>query len=99
MHILFVNKFYSPVIGGVETVVRQYAEYFAGKKYQVTVLAVSDGFSLFTRQKKVKNINVIYCASFGTFFSMPLSISFFFKYWKIYSAINLLPSGVRWQSS
>lgn len=77
--ILEVNKFYYPVIGGVETVVKQYAELLS-KKEKVIVLCAKNHFSLFSNTSKINNIKVIKCSSIGTFFSMPLSIEFILRF-------------------
>ena len=76
--ILEVNKFYFPVIGGVETVVKQYSE-FLSKHEQVIVLCVKRNFSFFTEKTIINNVKIVRCSSFGTFLSMPLSITFCFK--------------------
>ncbi len=73
--LLLVNKFYKPEIGGVETVVEQYAK-FASVKYNVIVLCVNKKFTLFTSRQLIEDIYVVRCSSLGTFFSMPLSITF-----------------------
>jgi len=79
LKVLHVNKFYSPEIGGVETVCKQYSDYIA-KSNKITVLCVSKNFSLFTKKEYIDDILVYRCSSFGTFFSMPISISFIFYY-------------------
>ncbi|MEB6425298.1 glycosyltransferase [Citrobacter freundii] len=74
--ILIVNKMYSPDIGGVETVVKQYAEYLA-KMYDVTVLVGNSKLSIRTRYETLNNVKIIRCSSFGIFFSMPISVPLF----------------------
>lgn len=74
--ILQINKFYSPDIGGVETVVKDYAE-FLNKYDDVVVLCVNKKFSLKTKIVHINDIKVYRCASLGTFFSMPISLVFF----------------------
>jgi len=75
--ILQVNKMYSPDIGGVETVVKEYAEYL--KEFDdMTVLCVNKRFSLKTTIENIDGVKVYRCASIGTFMSMPISIVFFF---------------------
>lgn len=80
MNILQINKFYHPVVGGVETVVRDYSEYFMKGGHAVTVLCAQQKFSWRTEVETVDGVRVYRCSSFGTFFSMPLSTSFFFYY-------------------
>jgi len=71
MKVLFVNKFYHPVVGGVETVVRQYAEALAGAGHQATVLCASGKPSLKTETSEVNGVQVIRAPSLGTWLSMP----------------------------
>ncbi|WP_440144518.1 glycosyltransferase [Aeromonas veronii] len=79
MNILQVNKYYDPDIGGVETVCKQYSEQLS-EHHNVVVICVNKKFSLFTSKEVHNNVKVYRCSSFGTFFSMPISISFFFYY-------------------
>ncbi len=75
--ILQVNKMYSPDIGGVETVVKEYSEYL--KEYDdVTILCCHKNFSFKTTKEFINGVKVYRCASFGTYMSMPVSIVFFF---------------------
>lgn len=75
--ILQVNKMYSPDIGGVETVVREYSEYL--KDFDdVVVLCIKKDFSIKTSIENINGVKVFRCASLGTFMSMPISIVFFF---------------------
>ncbi|MGB0833764.1 MAG: glycosyltransferase [Psychrobium sp.] len=84
MKILQVNKYYSPDVGGVETVCQQYTE-LLGSEHDVTVLAIHKSFKLFTTVENINGIKVIRCSSLGTYFSMPVSISFIFYFlWHLY---------------
>ena len=74
--ILLVNKMYDPDIGGVETVVKEYAE-FLKQHDNVSVLCINKRFSLKTHIEHKNGITVYRCASFGTYFSMPISLVFF----------------------
>ncbi|WP_421717189.1 glycosyltransferase [Arcobacter arenosus] len=75
--ILQVNKMYSPDIGGVETVVKEYSEYL--KEFEdVIVLCCHKNFSIKTTKEIIEGVKVYRCASFGSFMSMPISIVFFF---------------------
>lgn len=74
--ILQVNKIYSPEIGGVETVVKEYSE-FLNEYEEVIVLCINKNFSLQTKIEIINGIKVYRCASFGTYLSMPISIVFF----------------------
>lgn len=81
--VVLVNKYYYPDIGGVETIVKQHAE-MLNKKHKITVLCVHKRKSMRTKKENINGIDVIRCSSFGTFFSMPLSISFFYYYCSLY---------------
>lgn len=74
--ILQVSKFYDPEIGGVESVVRDHAQYLS-QFDEVVILCVKKRFSLKTSVEVREGVTVYRCASFGTFFSMPVSIVFF----------------------
>jgi rhamnosyl/mannosyltransferase len=76
MKILQINKMYSPDIGGIETVVKQYAE-FLSNHFDITVLCVHKNFSFRTTKEIIDGVVVIRASSLGTFLSMPLSFSFF----------------------
>ena len=69
---------YAPDIGGVETVVAQYAKSLQ-KLGRVTVVCASRHLCLRTTVEKIDGVRVIRCASLGTFWSMPLSL--FFPIW------------------
>lgn len=88
MRILQVNKYYYPDIGGVESVVKQYAENL-GEDFEVTVLCVKKRFSWRTKEEIIHNVKVIRCASFGTFFSMPVSFMFLLRFLKIYRDFDI----------
>jgi len=75
--ILQVNKMYSPDIGGVETVVKEYSEYLSDYE-EVIVLCSHKNFSLKTTIENINGVKIYRCASIGTFMSMPISIVFFF---------------------
>ncbi len=80
MKALMINKYYTPDVGGVETVIQQHAEHLSIQGHDITVLCVKKHFSLRTDREAINGVNVIRCSSFGTFLSMPLSITFFFYY-------------------
>lgn len=81
MKLLMVNKAYPPHIGGIETLVREYAEGFS-KQAEVTVLVCRDGFGR-TVQEQHGAVRVVRAGSFGTYFSCPVSLSFFFWFRKL----------------
>lgn len=80
MKALMINKYYTPDVGGVETVIQQHAEHLSSQGHDITVLCVKKHFSLRTDREEINGVNVIRCSSFGTFLSMPISITFFFYY-------------------
>jgi rhamnosyl/mannosyltransferase len=68
---------YEPDIGGVETTVKEYADFL--KQYDdVVVLCINKRFSLKTDIENRNGVKVYRCASFGTYLSMPVSLIFFF---------------------
>lgn len=79
MKILLVNKFYDPTIGGVESVVKQHAEFFAESGHDVTVLCCHDKRDFRTSIEVRRKVKVVRCASLGTFFSMPVAPFFLFR--------------------
>jgi len=73
MRILLVNKFYDPIIGGVESVVKQHAAFLREQGHEVTVLCCSGRFAVRTLVEERDGARVVRCASIGTFMSMPLA--------------------------
>lgn len=75
MRILELNKFYDPHTGGIETVVKQHAEYFNSRKdCDVKVLTcVEKGKGIL---EKVNGVDVIRVSSLGVKFSCPLSLKY-----------------------
>ena len=79
LHILEVNKFFSPHIGGIETLVEQRARAFAKREdAEVKVLVCQERGRGET--KTIDGAQVIYCSSLGTYFSCPVSLEFFSKF-------------------
>lgn len=87
--ILIVNKNYAPDVGGVETVVKQHV-HILNNDYSVQVVCISKKFSFLSKNEIIDGVNVLRCSSFGTFFSMPLSISFFYHYITWYLKSDLI---------
>lgn len=74
MQILQVNKFYHPVIGGIERVVRHLAEGLQARDYDVRVLtARRQGVG---KHERVNGVPVARTSSLGTALSTPLSPTF-----------------------
>ncbi len=80
---------YTPDIGGVETVVKQYAELMA-MDHKVTVLCINKKFKLTTKREFINGVEVIRCSSFGIFFSMPLSFSFFIYFLRLKASFDII---------
>ena len=74
LRILEVNKAYYPHVGGIESLVKQYAEDFS-RKSDLIVLVCRDGRGK-TIQEKISGAKIIRSGSFGTYFSCPLSLPF-----------------------
>lgn len=80
LKVLQINKLYYPVIGGVERIVRQIAEGLDGKTDMTVLVCCEKGKSVV---EEVNGVKVIRAGSFGIFFSMPISISFFYYFNKL----------------
>lgn len=82
LRILEVNKAYYPHIGGIESLVRQYAEELPELGAQVDVLVCRDDRGK-TICDDVNGVKVIRAGSLGTYFSCPLSLSFISRFRKM----------------
>jgi len=80
MKILQANKFYPPDIGGVETVVRDIAEGLCDYVNMRVLVCQKKGQRVC---EIVNGVSVFRAASWGTFFSMPLSVDFLMQYRKM----------------
>ena len=81
LRILEVNKAYYPHIGGIESLVKQYAENFRDKADVKVLVCREDrgkGFS-----EKINGVEVYRAGSLGTYFSCPFSLSFIIKFRKM----------------
>lgn len=76
MKILQINKFYYPVIGGIERVVQIISEGLRDKT-DIRVLACQKEGR--TVQETINDVPILKASSVGVAFSMPVSLSFF--YW------------------
>ncbi len=75
MKILQINKLYHPVIGGIETAVRQIAEGMNSTDgFKIDVLVCNNTFK--TVDENINGVSVIRASSPGILFSMPVSTSF-----------------------
>ncbi len=85
--ILEVNKLYTPQIGGIETIVQNIAE---NLKHQANIKVLVCQPKGKTVKEWVDGVFVIRCASFGTVFSMPLSLCFFPYFRKLSKTADLI---------
>ncbi len=75
MNVLQINKLYYPLIGGIETIVRQTAEGInQSGGFTVDVLACNDTFT--TAHESVNGVSVVRASSLGRVLSMPVSLRF-----------------------
>lgn len=81
LRILEINKAYYPHVGGIESLVKQYAEKFS-KKSDLRVLVCRDGRGR-TIHEKINGAKIIRSGSLGTYFSCPVSFSFIRKFRKL----------------
>ncbi len=79
---LLSNKFYFPHFGGVETTVKTHADFLSKNlKNQINVLVCNEKFKLNTNIiKKNLKLSIVKVEQFGIFFSMPISISYPFRF-------------------
>lgn len=75
MKLLVVNKLYHPWVGGVESIVRECAEYFFRRGACVTALVCQ--VQGFRSDEIIHGVRVLRAASFGMLWGMPLSLDFF----------------------
>ena len=76
LRVLEVNKAYYPHIGGIETVIRQYAEELDRRDgFEVKVLVCRGDKGGMSRER-INGVSVSRCGSMGTYFSCPLSMQF-----------------------
>jgi rhamnosyl/mannosyltransferase len=87
LHILQVNKYYAPVIGGVERVVQELCEGLSARA-DVTVLVCNRRGK--TMREVIKGVEVLRASSIGQLFSMPLSLSFVGHFRKIAKHADIL---------
>jgi len=81
--ILLVSKWYAPATGGIEFMVKQYAETYQAAGYEVTVLCVHETRCFKTTTEDRHGIRVIRLASLGNFLSMPMSLSFLGRFYGV----------------
>ena len=79
MRILQVNKLYYPWIGGIEAHVKILSEELVKNKNEVTVLTCHSHPHFITDKESINGVTIIRASGIGRFFSMPVSLSFFFR--------------------
>lgn len=85
--VLEVNKLYTPQIGGIETIVQNIAENLKHRANIKVLVCQPKGKTV---KEWVNGVFVIRCASFGTVFSMPLSLCFFSYFRKLSKTADLI---------
>ncbi|RBW66286.1 glycosyl hydrolase family 1 [Vibrionales bacterium C3R12] len=88
-NIVMVNKFYYPTIGGIESVVRQYAD-FCKEDYNVTVLCIASKPTKRTSIEYIDDVKVVRCSSLGIFKGLPLSLSFFKEFIRLSAKADII---------
>ena len=80
MKILQVNKLFPPFIGGVEEVVKTYAELLDSEGHEVIVLVCNTVNK--TVIENVGKIKIVRVSSIYMWHNMPISLSYFYYYWR-----------------
>lgn len=80
MKILQVNKFYYPATGGIERVIQYIAEGLCDKTDMKVLVCQQKGPSF---EEKINGVSVYRAKSYGTLFSMPISLDFINKFKKM----------------
>lgn len=89
-NILIINKMYYPDVGGVETIVKQHAEWLHNSGHNVTVLTANSKTWIKTSIQTINNIKVVRCSSIMFAFSMPISLSIFIKFFRLKRNFDLV---------
>lgn len=79
--VLLVYKHYAPDTGGIETAIKQYAQWYRALGWEVRVLCCAVSRSS-TRREVVDGIQVLRCGTWGNIKSVPMSPAFFWHYWR-----------------
>lgn len=87
--LLIVNKQYFPDLGGVETVVDKYYSLLK-EEFEITILCCSRQKSKVTQVEVSEGLKIVRCSSFGTYKSMPVSLSFVFHFFKEISRVDIV---------
>jgi len=87
MRILQVNKLYAPVVGGVETVVRDIAEGLTPLTNMQVLVCQPKGRRT---SESFNGVDVTRANSLGTWLSMPLSFDFFRQYKRVSKNVDIV---------
>lgn len=87
--ILQVVKMYPPDVGGVETVAQQYSQILSTREEVVVLCSNSEPYKR-TLIEKDQEVTIYRCSSFGKAYSMPLSLSFFFYFFKLQKKASVI---------
>ena len=97
--VLLVNKYYAPSTGGIETAVKQYAEWYRELGYDVTVLCCASGRMLRSREETIEGTRVLRAASLGNILSVPISITFFWHFLAQLLSTNIVHINLQFPSA
>ena len=78
-----INKYYFPLIGGVETVVKQIAERVNSKTVAMQILCVHENKGIPTQKVKIRGVSVIKTRQNFIIRAMPFSFDFFSCFLKL----------------
>ncbi len=85
--VLQVNKLYYPQTGGIEQTVREISEGLNDKVDIKVLVCQSKGK---TRIETLNDVDITRAGSFGSLFSMPVSVSFFWHFYKLSKKSNII---------
>jgi rhamnosyl/mannosyltransferase len=89
MKIMQVNKLYHPWIGGIETAAKHFAEHYDQRDdLSVTNLVCTPHGE--RRIDKIEGVTTYRAATWKIKFGMPLSLDFFFLFWKLAQTADLI---------
>ena len=88
LKILHIGKYYSPVKGGMETVLKLLAEGLQEYDCEVTVLCSADGGS--AKEEKIQGVKIHRLAKMADFFGQAINPMLFFKMRKLAKSCDLI---------
>jgi rhamnosyl/mannosyltransferase len=87
MKILEINKLYYPWTGGIEFVAQSIAEGLNDRVDMSVLVCQPKGKS---SHETVNGVKVVRASSFGIYFSMPISLDFFIKFWRMAKTADII---------